>query len=270
MALRDRLLTRAVAEAMMSPSAIVLTGAGAAVGVLAGLGPIGAVVGGMVAWLARVAAAVPRGGSRPAIRPERLLDPWRRFVREAIEAEDRFKRTVRKTRAGPLRERLAAIGTQIERSVDECWAIAQRAQELTDARRSIEADRIAADLTALPPTASPAEREALEAQLASARRLEAVVQDANDRLRVLDARLDEAVARAVELSVQAPDVTELEGVDALVGDVVLELEALRAALDESSSSASSIRAPGSSAPVAGPSSARSSSPPTAPGAATEA
>ena len=46
-----------------------------------------------------------------------------------------------------------------------------------------------------------ATREALVAQLATAARMQAVSTDARDRLRLLDARLDELVARAVELSV---------------------------------------------------------------------
>jgi hypothetical protein len=73
---------------------------------------------------------------------------------------------------------------------------------------------------------------ALEAQLASGERLARVATDARDRLQVLDARLDEAVARAVELSLQAGDVQDLSGlgndVDSLLGD----LESLRQGLEE--------------------------------------
>ena len=68
-------------------------------------------------------------------------------------------------------------------------------------------------------------------QLASAQRLETTINDARDRLRLLDARMDEAVARAIELSVRGGDV-ELGGlgndVDGLVGD----MEALRQGLEE--------------------------------------
>ena len=74
--------------------------------------------------------------------------------------------------------------------------------------------------------------EALEAQVASARRLGVVAQDARDRLSLLDARLDEAVARAVELSLRAEDVAELGGLGGDVEDLVGEMESLRVALDE--------------------------------------
>ena len=72
---------------------------------------------------------------------------------------------------------------------------------------------------------------ALEAQLASARRMDAVITDARDRLRLLNARLDEAVVRAIELSVQAGDVTDLAGLGDDVDSLVDEMEALRQGLE---------------------------------------
>ena len=82
-------------------------------------------------------------------------------------------------------------------------------------------------------TGEAAERtaEALQAQLDSAARMEAVVRQARDQLRVMDARLDELVARAVEVSVSAGDTTD----PLLAGDVdglVQEMESLRQALEE--------------------------------------
>ena len=236
MSLRDRLLTRPVAEAMMSPTAIVLTGVGAAAAILVGLGPIGAVLGGVLGWVGKVATSVPKGPTRPAIRPDQLGQPWRQFVGEAVSAEQRFGRAVEKTRSGPLRDRLDGIGERVRHSVDECWGIAQRAQELTEARAGIDAETVSRDLLAAERSgASDAEIEALQSQLSTAQRLDRVIEDAYGKLRLLDARLDDAVARAIELSVQASDVADFEGLDSQVGDVVMELEALRAALDEGSS-----------------------------------
>ncbi len=63
--------------------------------------------------------------------------------------------------------------------------------------------------------------------------MDAVVNDAQDRLRLLDARLDEAAARAVELSVEASDEGML-GLSSDVDDVVTDMEALRQALEETS------------------------------------
>ena len=63
--------------------------------------------------------------------------------------------------------------------------------------------------------------------------MDAVVNDAQDRLRLLDARLDEAAARVVELSVEASDEGML-GLSSDVDDVVTDMEALRQALEETS------------------------------------
>ncbi len=71
--------------------------------------------------------------------------------------------------------------------------------------------------------------EALEAQIASAQRLQRTSDDAQSRLRLLDARFDELVARGVEVSIGSGD-TDVFGdeVDGLVSD----LESLRTALEE--------------------------------------
>jgi hypothetical protein len=235
MALRDRLLTRPVARAMTSPLGIVLAGAGAAAGILLGGGIPLAIGLGAAAWAGRVAAAVPRGPKSEYINPFALADPWRRFVQDALQAQERFDKAVKSAKSGPLRERLAAIGERVDTLVDECWRVAQRGQELTNARRGIDPRQAEQELAALadeaPTPALDRTVQALEAQVASARRMEAVILDARDQLRLLDARLDEAVVRAVELSVQASDTTELSGlgddVDSLVGD----MEALRQGLE---------------------------------------
>ncbi len=56
--------------------------------------------------------------------------------------------------------------------------------------------------------------------------------EARDRLRLLDARLDEAVARAVELSLGAGDAAAAGGLQGDVDQLVEEMEALRVALDD--------------------------------------
>jgi hypothetical protein len=79
---------------------------------------------------------------------------------------------------------------------------------------------------------SPATAEtvrSLEAQIAAGDRVAAAATQADDRLRMLDARYDELVARAVEVSLGSGD---SEGLSDDVDDLVTELEALRQALDE--------------------------------------
>lgn len=236
---RDRFFTPPVARAVTSASAIVAAGVGAAAGLLA-LGPIGAVAGGVIGYAGRVALAVPRRRKGARVDPFALDEPWRGFVRGAVEARARYERAVAATRAGPLQRRLAEVGERLDRAVDESWRIASHGDDIDralgtidteDARRELarldEAGPIAGGSTA------DATRAALAAQLATADRLTRVSTDARDRLRLLDARLDELVARAVELSVGASD-AELGGLGADVDGLVTEMEALRLAIEETS------------------------------------
>ena len=240
---RDRFYSRRVGRAMTSPLGILLAGAGAAVGILAGGGIPLAIGLGAAAWAGRVVAAVPRGERQEQIDPAALRDPWRRFVQDALQARDRFGQAVKGARSGPLRDRLGEIGERVQIGVEECWRVAQRGQELSDARRRIDTTEAERELTELARSSgapgagaamSPALEQtarALEAQLGAARRMDAVIVDARDRLRLLNARLDEAVVRAIELSVQAGDVTDLAGLGDDVDSVVDEMEALRQGLE---------------------------------------
>jgi hypothetical protein len=240
---RDRFFTPPVARAMTSPLGIVLAGAGAAAGILLTGGPIGAVVLGALAWAGRVAAAVPRDPQPDRVDPFTLGEPWRRAVQDALQAQSRFAEAVHDARRGPLRDRMAEIAERIDHGVDEEWRVARQGQSLVEARRRIDAgeaqrelaevERHAGDSTALAKTA-----ESLRAQLASAERLERTIADARDRLRLTNARLDEAVARAAELSVAAHDVEQLQGLGDDVEALVTDLEALRLGLEEVSRPAS--------------------------------
>src|SRR3954447_6123610 len=111
---RDRFLTPRVAHAITSPSAIALTGAGAAAAILLGLGPIGAVVLGAGAYAGRVLAAVPRAPKRPGINPKELDEPWRGLVQQILDASRRFDRALQGVRSGPLRDRLGQLGERLE------------------------------------------------------------------------------------------------------------------------------------------------------------
>jgi hypothetical protein len=79
--------------------------------------------------------------------------------------------------------------------------------------------------------------DALQSQMASTRRIAEVARETRDRLRLLDARLDESVARAVELSLRAGDVAEIGGLDDDVESIVTEMETLRVALEETAATA---------------------------------
>lgn len=234
-----------VARAIMSPLGILLGGAGTAVGIVAGLPVAGAAALGVAAWAGRVATTLPRAsrrdGRRVRIDPFTLNDPWRRFVQKALQARGRFDQAVGTARSGPLRDRLEEIGDRVDSAVQECWGIANRGQELADARRQIDAGEAEAKLAELEAStgtgadlgkATESTMTALRAQLATASRLEATITETRSRLQLLDARLNEAAARSVELSVQAGDGAALAGLGADVDSLVGDMEALRQGLEE--------------------------------------
>jgi hypothetical protein len=239
LSLRDRFLTPPVARAITSPSGILVAAAGASTAILVGL-PVVAVAGvGALAWAARVGFAVPRNAAEPRIDAGRLKEPWRNFVREAQQAQQQFAQALSRAPKGPLHDRLATIADRIASGVHECWKVAQAGNDLAIARGQIDLADITrqrqgvdADAAAMAGSAAAGTLEALDAQLAAVARMDRVIADTTDRLRLLDARLDEAVTRAIELSVRADSPDELRGlgddVDSLVGD----MESLRLGLDE--------------------------------------
>ena len=235
----------ATARALTLPSAILLAGVGASAAILGGLPIIAAAGIGAAAWAARVAFALPRRAKPDDIDPFRLVDPWRTLVRDALAAQRSFTRSVEDTRPGPMRDRLTELGTRVGDAVRECWRIAQRGQELDRAARKLdvtatmrELEQVRADLKR-----HPGRQElvgavnAIESQLASYQRLTGVAQNARDRLRRLNAQLDEVHSRAVELSVSQADVAVLQPLGSDVETMVGDLEALRQALEESAGGA---------------------------------
>jgi hypothetical protein len=218
------------------------------VAILAGVPILGAAAVGVGAWGVRVVAAAARSG-RPAsgpsakVEPFTLSDPWRQYVIDAQVAKKRFDTVISGMSSGPTRDRLDAMDDRLGDAIDESWKIAKRGHEITQALRvlnSTDAERELADLTSRSsPTVAPTGAEAslleaLQSQVDAANRLRATEQSAHDRLRVLDARFDELVARAIEVSVGAGD-SELLGND--VDGLVTELEALRMAIDETAAAA---------------------------------
>ncbi len=238
MAFRDRFYTPRVARAITSPSAILAAGGGLAVGILVGFGPIGAVALGALAFGARVLAAVPpkNASSMPPVAPRSLDPPWRGAVEAVLDSRRRFDDATDTMEDGPLRERLSTVATQLDIAVSEAWRVARAGNVLTSGRKQIDTTRIALELDharQAPTTPRQAETvAAMESQLASAQRIDTTIADTYDRLRLLDARTDEAVARAVELSVSQSDPDSVQALDSDVGRIVGDLESLRLAIEE--------------------------------------
>ncbi len=246
MSFRDRFFSRRVGRAITSPSGIMIAGAGAAVGLLLPFGGIPLAIGlGLAAWGAKVATAIPKSGASE-VDYSKLRPPWWDYVREAIDAQRRFKQVVASTPEGPLRDRLASISGRFDDGVKEAGRIAQRGMALQDAVtrldvKSMQRELAQAEAAAAQAPSESSQRtlEARRAQMGAAMRLDAVSRDASDRLRLLDARLDEAVARAVELSLSG-DHGELSAFGSDVDTVVGEMEALRQALEETGGGATQI------------------------------
>ena len=250
---RDRLASRGGARALLSPIGLI---GGAVVGVLVA-------VAGAPVW---AAAARGRGGvgaqrmaPAPPGAPPRTHRPVRRPgavapVRPGGAAGPQPLRGRRRARpSGPLRDRLTEIAARVDTGVDETWLIAKRGQALVRARRDVDLARVdrqlgelTAGATGAPgPGDAPADRDpsvssvvaSLEAQRAAATRIDAVIARTQSELRVLDARLDETVARAVELTARAGADAAVAGLGSDVDDLVTEMEALRLALDETDAAA---------------------------------
>ena len=244
---RDRFFTPRVARAILSPLTILVAGGAAAATILAGGGLL-AIPAAAVAWGARVLTAMPKNKRGPDIDPFVLSMPWRSYVQGAQAAKLRFDRTVKGTAPGPIQDRLRELSTRLDAGIADCWRVAKRGDDIDAALKNLntveakrELDQLRRRLTGRQPSPSEGSTmQALQAQLDSAGRMQAVSKDADDRLRLLDARLDELVAKAVEVSVGAADSGWLsDEVDGVVGD----LEALRLALEDTNAAARGATAP---------------------------
>lgn len=245
--LPQRFLTPKVARAITSPGGILAAAAVTSVGIIAGAPIAAAAVLGGAVYAGRVALAVPRQKAGDKVDPSAVREPWRGYVQDAQQAQARFDRTVRNCAEGPLRERLTEIGRRISEGVQECWRIARQGDTLHEALgrmdvRSIEHELAQVDRERYERQDDPRAMEALDrtraavqSQLDSANRIRGIADDASNRLRVLNAQLDEAVARSIELSLHTGDLSALNPLTADVDNLVHEMESLRQALEETSS-----------------------------------
>lgn len=205
----------------------------------------------------RIARLFRRRRRRERIDPFTVQEPWRRFVQDALQARSRFSAVVDQAPKGPLRDRLGEIADRMDTGVHEAWSIAKRGHALADARRRIDLDDIERKLATLDEAASgpgtgTAVGRSLASQRDSAARMDEVIDRTHAELRVLDARLDETVARGVELSARAgADASGLTGLGSDVDDLVTEMEALRLALDETDAAAGAPPGPSQGLPPPG-------------------
>src|SRR5262245_42815355 len=128
---RDRFFTPKVANAVMSPSGILLAGVGAAATILAGA-PLALAAGvGALAWGGRVLLAMPRNAAHVA--PSQLSEPWRGYVIQAHMAKKRFDQVVADVSPGPLHDRLATLSARLDDGVAESSRIAKKGNDIDHA-----------------------------------------------------------------------------------------------------------------------------------------
>jgi hypothetical protein len=235
MGVRDRFFTATTARAILSWRLLVGAAAGVVVGLL-GVPWLGAAAIGAAVYVGAVALAMPKPARRPHVDPFALSEPWRQFVQSAQRSKRRLAETVRTTRAGPLRDRLQGVVDRLDEAIADSWQIARRGDEIDAAVRVLDPPRLRTRLESLRTQASSAPSDDLaaaiasvESQLASAERLKQLSSSTVDRLRLSEARLDELVSRAAEVSIGASDTADFTSD---VNDLVLELEGLRLAVQE--------------------------------------
>ena len=235
---RDRFFTAPVARALMAPLSILLFGVAAAGAIVVGLPLAAAAAVGVGAYGVKVLAAVPRGAKKQdRVDPFVLSEPWRSYVQSTQSAKLRFDRTVASTRAGPLKDRLVELADRLNDGIREAWTIASRGDDIDAALAQLDTTNAVASKAQIQAQAREREMTAdmqatvdsLDAQIQSAQRMQRVSSTTRDRLRLLDARFDELVAQAVEVSVGAGD-SGILGND--VNSLVTELESLRLAMDD--------------------------------------
>lgn len=230
----SRRLEPTVFLAAISPITVGLVVAGIAVGRLLFGSWIAAVVLGVVVWIGRIAFSrlVARRvqGLDRRIDPFALREPWRFFVRDALSAQRRLTEALGDADDGPLRTRLLELEGQLTHAVDVTWAVAQRGQQLTDARNRINVAKIERTLSTT--EAGDPRHTAAQAQKDSHARLSERENDTRDRLEIIEARLDETITRVGELATRTGGAIEIEQLAGQVDGMVDELDSLRIALDE--------------------------------------
>ena len=164
-----------------------------------------------------------RRDSPANIDPFGVSEPWRHFVLGAQRAGTKLHTTVDAADEGPLRNRMLAIVERSDTGLDETvrrldpTALRSKHASLTTRRNATPTPDLEAAVTSV------------EKQLASTDRLTAQSARAADTLRLAQTRLDEIVSRAAEVSIGAGDTDRYEHD---VDDLVIELEALRQAVEE--------------------------------------
>lgn len=173
------------------------------------------------AWLASRASVAPAGGG--------LQEPWATFVRRADSVRRRFRAAAEATgedgadgATGAHREAVRDLVADVDRAVALVHHLAGHGQVLVTAWQGLDVDAVDAGLAAgrealegRPDEPGHQLVEALEAQRAAADRVNEVIAEVAERLRLLDTHLVQVLAQAEDLT--GPDA--LAGLRSLAGSL---------------------------------------------------
>ncbi len=177
-----------------------------------------------------------------SIDPFAVAEPWRRHVQAAVSAQRRMREVVASTSSGPIRDRLADITGDVDAIVAQVWTIAQQAHQLAKADRRIDTQKTQQQLIDLQQQLSTADDDtramlersisSLESTSQTSDRIAIQRDSAAAELRSMDARLDELVARAAEISVAGVGAESIDNLRIDMDALTTDLEALRLGMEE--------------------------------------
>jgi hypothetical protein len=154
-------------------------------------------------------------------------------VAEALDARRRYGELLAGLRPGPVRDQLAGTAKRLDAGVLAVWDTACRATEIERTLSALDPERVTGEYKRARRAGGDTELEsALGQRFASVQRLLNTLDDTDDRLRLLDARMGAVVAQAAEIALGAGGSAGVSALDAELDGVVDELGALRAALGE--------------------------------------
>jgi hypothetical protein len=238
MGFRDRFFTPTTAKAILSWRILLGIGVGVATGIAGLVLPVAIAIGAGV-YAGSVLASMPRPAKPSQIDPFVLGEPWRQLVQSSQSAARRLQTTIAGIGDGPLKTRLQSIAGQIDAAIHQGWEIARRGDEIDDAVRALDPPTLRSKLATLehrqataPSADTDAAIDSVRGQIETSDRLKQQSQQTAERLRLTQTRIDELVARASEVKLGATD-TDRYAHD--VDEVVIQLEALRQAVEETRS-----------------------------------
>jgi hypothetical protein len=154
-------------------------------------------------------------------------------VAEALEARRRYRELLDGLRPGPVRDRLEQTRERLDAGVLAVWDTAVRATDIERTLATLDPERVTAQYKRAKRAGDEPDVEAaLGQRFVSVQRLLNTLDDTDDRLRLLDARLGAAVAHAAEVALDVAGASAADALDAELAGVVDDLAALRSALDE--------------------------------------